>query len=165
MIPKPLLAALGAADTATEADALAALTALKTERDSLNTELAALKAAAPDPAKYVPVEAVSKLQEQLAALSADLIARDVDGIVTAALADGRLNPDLKDWALALGKTDMAALKDFCAKAKPVAALAGMQSGNRAPAATAGETLTRAQFAALSAEDQMKKSVAGINLVD
>lgn len=165
MIPKPLLAALGAADTATEADALAAVAALNTERDTLKAELAALKSAAPDPAKYVPVEAVSKLQEQLAALSADLVARDVDGIVSAALADGRLNPELKDWALALGKTNLAALKDFCAKAAPVAALAGMQSGNRAPAAPAGETLTRAQFAALSAEDQMKKSVAGINLVD
>lgn len=165
MIPKPLLAALGAAETATEAEALSALAALNTERDQLKTELAALKATAPDPAKFVPVEAVSTLQNQLAALSADLVARDVDGIVSAALADGRLAVELKDWACALGKTDLAALKDFCAKAKPVAALAGMQSGSRAAAAPAGETLTRAQFAALSAEDRMKKSVAGINLVD
>lgn len=58
MIPKPLLAALGAAETATEADALAALAALNAERDQLKTDLAALKAAAPDPAKFVPVEAV-----------------------------------------------------------------------------------------------------------
>ncbi len=165
MIPKPLLAALAVAESATEADALAALTALNAERDQLKAELAALKAAAPDPAKFVPVEAVSKLQEQLAALSGDLLARDVDGIVSAALADGRLPPDLKDWAVSLGKSDLAALKDFCAKAMPVAALAGMQTGNRAPAAQAGETLTRAQFAALSAEEQMKKSVSGVNLVD
>ena len=165
MIPKPLLAALAVAESATEAEALAALAALTTERDALKSEVAALKTAAPDPAKFVPVEAVSKLQADLAALSADMLARDVEGIVSAALADGRLNPDLKDWAVSLGKTDLAALKDFCAKAKPVAALAGMQSGNRPPAAPAGETLTRAQFAVLSAEDQMKKSVAGINLVD
>lgn len=165
MIPKPLLAALAVADTATEADALAALAAINTEREQLKTELAALKSAAPDPAKFVPVEAVSQLQTQLAALSADLLARDVNAVVDAALADGRLTSELKDWALALGKTDLAALKDFCAKAKPVAALTGMQSGNRAPAAPAGETLTRAQFAALSAEDQMKKSVAGVSIVD
>lgn len=165
MIPKPLLAALAVADTATEADALAALAALNAEREQLKTELAALKAAAPDPAKYVPVEAVTALQTQVSALSADLLARDVNAVVESALADGRLTAELKDWALALGKTDLAALKDFCAKAKPVAALAGMQTGNRAPAAPAGETLTRAQFVALSAEEQMKKSVAGVSIVD
>lgn len=165
MIPKPILAALGAAETATEADALAALAALKTERDSLRAEVAALKTAPPDPAKYVPVEGVAKLQEQLAALQADMLAREVDGVVTAALADGRLSADLKDWAVALGKKDIAALKDFCAKAKPIAALAGMQTGGAAPAAPAGGTMTRAQFAALSAEDQMKQVNAGISLVD
>lgn len=165
MIPKPLLAALAVAESATEAEALAALAALKSERDALKAEIDALKTAAPDPAKYVPVESVARLQEQLAALSADMLAREVDGIVAAALADGRLAAGLKDWAVALGKRDLAALKDFCAKAHPIAALAGMQSGGRAPAAPAGETLTRAQFAALSAEDQMKKSVAGVTLVD
>lgn len=165
MIPKPLLAALAVADTATEAEALTALAALKTERDALKTEIAALKTAAPDPAKFVPVEAVAKLQEQLAALSADMLAKEVDSLVEAALADGRLPADLKDWAASLGKTNLAALKDFCAKAKPVAALAGMQTGNRAPAAPAGATLTRAQFVALSAEDQMKQVGAGVSIVD
>lgn len=165
MIPKPLLAALAVADTATEAEALTALAAITTERDALKAEVAALKTAAPDPAKYVPVEAVAKLQEQLAALSADMLAKEVDSLVEAALADGRLPADLKDWAASLGKTNLAALKDFCAKARPIAALSGMQSGNRAPAAQAGETLTRAQFAALSAEDQMQKVSAGVSIVD
>ncbi len=165
MIPKPLLAALAVAESATEAEALAALAALKTERDGLAAEVAALKTAQPDPAKFVPVEAVARLQEQLAALSADVLAKEVTGIVEAALADGRLAADLKDWAVALGKKDLAALKDFCARAKPIAALSGMQTGGAAPAAPAGGTMTRAQFAALSAEDQMKQVNAGISLVD
>lgn len=165
MIPKPLLAALGAAETATEADALAALDALKTERDTLKAEVAALKAAQPDPAKYVPVESVAKLQEQLAALSADMLAKEVEGIVSAALADGRLAADLKDWAVALGKKDLAALKDFCAKARPIAALAGMQTGGTPPAAPAGATLTRAQFVALSAAEQMARVEAGVTIID
>lgn len=165
MIPMPILAALGAAETATEAEALACVAALTAERDQLKTEVAALKTAQPDPAKFVPVEAVAKLQDQLAALSADVLAKEVDGIVSAALADGRLAADLKDWATSLGKTDLAALKDFCAKARPVAALAGMQSGGSARAGQTGGTLGRAAFEALSAHEQRERLAAGVTIVD
>lgn len=165
MIPKPLLAALSVAESATEAEALAALSAITAERDGLRAEVAALKTAQPDPAKFVPVESVSRLQEQLAALTADMLAKEVDGIVTAALADGRLAVDLKDWAVSLGKSDLGALKDFCAKAKPVAALRGMQSGGRTPDGGASATLTRAAFEALSAVERREKLAAGTKIVD
>ena len=160
---KALLAALGLPETTTEPAAIAALTALgplqplqaranvatavctalKLPADATPeaataacASLALAQPGAPDPAKYVPIEAVQQLQTQVAALTATQQAGQVDALIQPALADGRLLPTLETWARDLGKKDLAALTAFLGAAKPIAALAGTQTGGKAPTATA-----------------------------
>lgn len=160
---KALLAALGLPETTTEPAAIAALTALgplqplqaranvatavctalKLPADATPeaataacASLALAQPGAPDPAKYVPIEAVQQLQTQVAALTATQQAGQVDALIQPALADGRLLPTLEAWARDLGKKDIAALTAFLGAAKPIAALAGTQTGGKAPTATA-----------------------------
>lgn len=133
---KKLLAAIGLADDAAEADALAAVAALKAKADSadgLTTQIAALKAANPDPAKFVAVETMQRLQTQVAALSAQLNAGEVGDVVEAALVAGKLLPAQKDWAVELGKTNLAALKAYVEQTPAIAALNGTQTRGRNPA--------------------------------
>lgn len=124
---KKLLATLGLPGDSLEADALSAVAALKATADGAAGQIAALKAQAPDPAKFVPVQAVQDLQTQIAALSAAINKGEADKVIEAALDDGRLNPALKAWAEDLGKTDIAALKAYVEKAPAIAALKGMQT--------------------------------------
>ena len=76
------------------------------------------------------------LQGQIAALTARQVQADVDAQIKPALADGRLLPALETWARDLGKKDIAALTAFLTAAKPIPALAGTQTGGKAPMATA-----------------------------
>lgn len=160
---KALLAALGLPETTTEPAAIAALTALgplqplqaranvatavctalKLPADATPevalaacTSLGATQPGTPDPAKYVPIEAVQQLQTQVAALTAHQQANQVDGLIQPALADGRLLPALETWARDLGKKDVAALTAYLTAAKPIAALTSTQTGGKAPSATA-----------------------------
>ncbi|MEQ4538030.1 MAG: phage protease [Billgrantia sp.] len=118
--------------------AVAALTARLARLDEQETELAALRSQSgkPDPAKYVPVEAVSQLRDQVAALSSKIQegeGRELDRLIDQADADGVLStPALKDWARELGKKDIAALRSYLETAAPIAALSGQQSGGKAP---------------------------------
>ena len=160
---KALLAALGLPETTTEEEATAALTALGPllplqARANLATaactalqlpadataeavtaactSLRKATPATPDPAKYVPIEAVTTLQGQVAALTARQHEADVDALVKPALADGRLLPAMESWARDLGKKDMAALTAFLDKAQPIAALTSTQTGGLPPSGTA-----------------------------
>lgn len=159
---KKLLAAIGLAEDASEADALSAVAALKAKAestDSLNTQIAALKAQAPDPAKFVPVETMASLQTQVAALTAEITAGKVGAVVAEALAAGKLLPAQKEWAEALGKSDFAALTAYVEKTPAIAALQGTQTGGQGGAANSHQPsdvdvavmkalgLTAAQFAA------------------
>lgn len=56
---------------------------------------------------------VSRLTQQLAALQAGLMRRDVRDQVDAAIKAGRLLPVMRDWALMLGAADPAGLTAFC----------------------------------------------------
>lgn len=132
---KALLSSLGLPETVTEADATAAVTALKTKAakvDEQDTTIAALKAATPDPAKFVPIETMTALQTELATLRAKTNQNDVDATVAAALAEGKLLPAQEAWAKSLGAKDFAALKAFVDSAQPIAALAGQQSQGKPP---------------------------------
>lgn len=161
---KALLAALGLPETTTEPAAIAALTALgplqplqaranvatavctalqipadataETATAACNSLRATQPAATPDPAKFVPIEAVQQLQTQVAALTANQQAGQVDALIQPALADGRLLPALETWARDLGKKDIAALTAYLGASKPLPALAGTQTGGKAPTATA-----------------------------
>lgn len=159
---KALLAALGLPESTTEAAAMAALsaigplqplqaragvataacTALRLPQDATADAVTAAcaslaQAGEPDPARFVPVQAVQQLQTQIAALTARQQEADVAALIAPALADGRLLPAMESWARDLGKKDVAALTAFLATAQPIAALAGPQTGGKPPTGTAG----------------------------
>ncbi|WP_439861621.1 phage protease [Pseudomonas sp. MBLB4136] len=140
-----LIALLGLSSDASEEDIQTALTALKADAgktQELQTALAAAKAQGePDPAKYVPVTVVEDLKKDIAALKATQLGGEVDGLVSAGLADGRLLPAQEKWARELGQKDVAALKTYLEQTPAIAALKGQQSQARqAPALTTVEQL-------------------------
>lgn len=101
--------------------------------------ITALKTAAPDPAQYVPIAALTAVQTELttaqtelAALKAAHAQADLDALIQAGLKDGRLLPPLEGWARELGAKDPAALQTYLAQAQPLAALTGMQTTGNAP---------------------------------
>lgn len=113
---------------------------------SQGAELAALKAEtgkAPDPARFVPMAQHAEVQNTLAALTAKVETAERDGLMTAALGDGRILPAQEAYWRA---QPIVALKSWLDVAQPVAALAGMQNGGHAPAAGNGTQLTDAQLA-------------------
>lgn len=165
---KELLKALGLAETATEAEALTALAALK---NTQATELAALKAAVPDPAKFVATATLTAVQGQLAQANADLAAlkaagaaAEVEAVVTAAMDAGKLIPATEGWARELGKSNLAALKSFVASAPVVVAPGSTQTGHAAPAGGAGGTgagaSTPAELAVMKALGLTAEQFAG-----
>lgn len=127
---KKLLAALGLPEKTAEADALTAVAALKTQSEAAAAEIVALKAASPDPAKFVPVETMKALQTEVAALTARITGGEVDSLVKAAIEGGKLLPAQEKWARDLGTKDIAALKAYLDTAQPIAALKGSQTGGK-----------------------------------
>ncbi len=107
------------------------------------------KAAGTDPTTMAVMAA---LQGQVAALSAAQTLTTVTNLVDQALKDGKLLPAQRDWAMNLGKADLAQLTAFVKDAPKVAAgLAGTQSGGNDPANPAGKDgLTGEQLAMCSA---------------
>ncbi|MFZ6675386.1 phage protease [Undibacterium sp. Xuan67W] len=185
---KLLIAALGLALTTTEGDAMTAVSALKVKADLVNTrdaeivalkaqvdqvavkdvEIAALKASIgnvgnPDPAKFVPIEAVKPLQDQLAALSLQVQGREVNEIVQTALKEARLLPAQQAWAIDLGTKDMASLKAYLAGTTPIAALVATQTNGKTIVVNVDGSLSVEQIAICKAmgltEDDFKKSIA------
>lgn len=165
---KELLKALGLAETATEAEALTALAALK---NTQATELAALKAAVPDPAKFVATATLTAVQGQLAQANADLAAlkaagaaAEVEAVVAAAMDAGKLIPATEGWARELGKSNLAALKSFVASAPVVVAPGSTQTAHAAPAGGAGGTgagaSTPAELAVMKALGLTAEQFAG-----
>jgi phage I-like protein len=91
-----VLAALGLKEDVKQEDAVKAIATLKADagkKAELETQITTLKAAAPDPAKYVPIDSVKELQTQVATLTAANQEREVNELVTTAIADGKLLPD------------------------------------------------------------------------
>lgn len=143
---KKLLGLAADADDKSVEGAIAALTAKAGQVDSLTTEVAALKSASADPAKYVPIATMQSLQTQVADLSAKLNDKEVGDLVSAALTAGKLLPAQETWARELGKKDVAALKVYIETAQPVAALGGTQTGGKAPAGGDKDGLNDADLA-------------------
>lgn len=145
---KKLLAALGLAENASETDVMSAMDALKKKADEAaakTAEVAALTAQgkSPDPAKFVSIDTMLALQTQVAALSADLTGGKVAQVVTEALDAGKLLPAQKEWALGLGKTNLAALTGYLETAPVIAALAGTQTDGKKPEGAGNGTGTAA----------------------
>ena len=152
---KAALDALGLDETATPEQVEAAVQALKDKQAAAEGEVAALKAkppgataAIPDPAQYVPIAVLKEMQGQIAALSAQGQQNEVDQLITDAKKDGRLLPASEAWARDLGKTNVAALKEFLGTAPSIAALKGQQAGHeKPPAAKAGQLTEEEKTAA------------------
>jgi phage I-like protein len=124
---------LGLAETATAEEINQAIAALKAKAgaaDAKDTEIAALKAKAVDPAGFVPVAVVTELQTQLAALTTKQETGEKEQLIQANLTK-LPTPGLQDWART---QTIAALTAYLANAPEVAALAGMQTGGKAPGA-------------------------------
>ena len=95
-------------------------------------QIAALSASQPDPARFVPVDTMRALQEQVAALTAQVSGRNVDELVVAALSDGRLLPAQETWARELGQNNLSALKGYLDTAPKIAALSATQTQGNPP---------------------------------
>ncbi|MBI2769999.1 MAG: hypothetical protein HYX47_10275 [Burkholderiales bacterium] len=178
-ILKALLEGLGlpANDTTTEAQATAALTALKAPRSDLTailkslgvaettdgatacTAIGALKAKAdkaaaggePDPAKWVSVENFNKLNEQVVALSAKGVGREVDELIEKATADGKCAGVVADVWRNIGKADVAQLRALIEKTPANPALAGLRQTDKTNLDQGGgDTLSAEEIAVCSA---------------
>lgn len=88
-------------------------------------KIAALSAAEPDPAKYVPIAALLTMQKLFNGNAQDEQKRKVAALV-AAYPDVII-PALVDWATRLGEQDYQALESYIASASPIAALTMRQS--------------------------------------
>jgi len=130
---------------------------------SLSADIAALKSATPDLSKYAPVETMQALQAELAALTAANNAREVEGVVTAALSAGKLLPPQEKWARDLGKANLAALTQYLETAQPIDALTATQTGGKKPEGQAEGELSEAQLAMCAATgvspEAFKKTLA------
>ncbi|UQY32646.1 phage protease [Pseudomonas fulva] len=165
-----VLTALGLAEDTTEEQAIVALTAHTDQQAALRKALdidgkatgdiliaactgLKAKAANVDPAKFVPVDVVTGLQGEVAALTARLGERDqkeLDAEITAALEDGRLHTTMEGWARDLGKSNRAALTSYLSTVSPIAALTATQTGGKPPIADKGTGLTQEELAVCSA---------------
>jgi phage I-like protein len=139
--------ALGA--TATEDQVIAAATAAIDERNKLRDALGvkpdvgavdaiaactALRAAKPDPSQFVPLAQFETVKAELAVLTKKTLDAEVTGLVEKGLAEGRLLPAQKDWAMDLGRTSVASLTQYLDSTQPIAALSGMQTQGKPPGA-------------------------------
>jgi phage I-like protein len=140
-----ILLALGLQADATEAQALSAITGLQAKSANVLAINAALGVdnAADQAATVMAIAAlksqavtggdstltmIKSLQGELAVLKAAANSQAVDGLVQAALKDGKLVPAQVVWAKQLGQTDVAHLSAFLKDAPCIAAnLAGGQS--------------------------------------
>jgi phage I-like protein len=146
----PLCAALSLADGAGETQVLAAIGRLRADREAgqaaLNATRTALglgadvgtdavlaavaSSASPDPEKFVPKAGFDAVQAELRELKEERVLASVDD----AVASGRVPPSMKDWALDLGRKDVAALNAYLAAAVPFqggAAVLGEPAGGKA----------------------------------
>lgn len=111
--------------------ALAALQANASKVDGLNQQVVALSAnpSVVDPSKYVPIAAVTELQNSLAALQAQVTSGEVESLVALGAKEGKILTSMKSWATELGNKDVTQLKAFLDATPAIAALKGKQTDN------------------------------------
>lgn len=130
---------------------------------SMGAEVAALKSTAPDPSKYVPVDVMTALKSELETLRADVLEKEVDGIVVAALATSKLLPAQEKWARDLGKSNLTLLKQHVESASGVAALTATQTQGIPPVVQPEGELSESQLAMCTATgvspEDFKKTLA------
>lgn len=113
------------------------------------------KSGDPDPTQYTPNTVVDDLRTQLAALSEKVTATEAEGLIKAALSDGRIIAGAdEDWMRQLAKKDIEMFKAGLSVRKPNLALITLQTGGKAPG-TAGT-------AALSADQKGLLGAMGLS---
>jgi phage I-like protein len=152
-ILKAVLLGLGLAESATETEATAALSALQTKAgqvEGLQTEVAQLKGKVtasetevatlraksgtePDPAKWVSMDKFNSLNSEVVALNAKNNLREIDELIAGAKTAGKLTPAAESVWRAVGTADIAQLKALIDKTPANPALAGQsQTGGKNP---------------------------------
>ncbi len=99
-------------------------------------------AAKPDPAKFVPIGAMTDLQTRLAALEGD----KVDATVAAAMEAGKVSPAQKGWAISYASKDLAAFEAYLATAPAIIAPGAQLAAAAAQAGSDGLTEGERQVA-------------------
>ncbi len=168
---KTILEALGLAATATETEAIAAISAMKTAAGNIPVACKGVLTALGLTEKANESEIVGtiiamksgsdktpELATQVKSLSDKLAARDAEELVQVAMKAGKISPAQSDWAKNYASTDPEGFKVFAAKAPVVVAL-GANSKEPAPKAE-GEELNAAELVAckqlgISREDFLK----------
>jgi phage I-like protein len=70
----------------------------------------------PDPAKFVPIEQVTALQNDVKSMREEMTAGKAEEAVNSAIKDGKLAPALKDWGMDLAKRDIKQFETFVGSA-------------------------------------------------
>lgn len=112
---------------------------------------AAAAAAKPDPAKFVPVEALTETQTRLAALEAERH----DRIITAACEAGKVTPALRKWATEFLQRDEKGFEAWLNEAPSILTAGAQLNGQPAQKDASGltqEELHTAANAGLTAEE-------------
>ncbi len=114
-------AALGIATDSGPQAVAAHAAAMKEELDRLREKLekATGKPETPDPKEWVPMSQHRAVAEQLAQLQQQLARRDAEEAVTAAMAEGKLPPAMKEWALGYAMSDPDGFKEYVEKAPKI----------------------------------------------
>lgn len=131
-----LRSALGQADSATTAELVAAASAKK-----------------PDPSAFAPMSMVTDLQAQIKTLTA----KNIDEVVAAATAAGKIKPDdaSQKWAKEYATKDLAGFEQFVAAATAIVTPGPKAKPGGVPADAGVDSLTEA--------DRVAASVAGVTL--
>lgn len=119
-----------AATSAASAPGFDIVALIKSQADQIANLTVA--AANPDPAKFVAVAAMKSIQDELTALKAKELDREINEVVQESLRAGKLLPAQEEWARSLGNKDLAFLRSFVDSAQPIAALVSTQTGGVPP---------------------------------
>lgn len=91
---------------------------LPVETDVADVLSAVKKLATPDPAKYVPIEAVKDLLKDRGERAEMARESDVEATVAKALDGGYITPGMRDWATDLCRSDPQSFADFMRSTAP-----------------------------------------------
>ena len=105
--------------------------------EAILARLEKLLKAAPDPARFVPIEAVAEmLADRRLERATAAEGRAIEKVNVASRA-GYITPAMREWALALCKSDESAFDTFCQKSGPAFAHLSRPSLTGRPASATG----------------------------
>ena len=88
-------------------------------KDEILKAVKAIKDDTPDPAKYVPIEAMQSVMEQSRTAVIGVAEDRAEAKVSMAMEKGHISPAMKDWALALCTQDEASFDSFIEGTAPM----------------------------------------------